>query len=260
MITLLLVGLLVAFALMGLVWLFSLIVSDVSIVDPAWGFGFVVVAVAYAVSEGDLTARDWLLLAIVGVWGLRLGGYLLWRKWGESEDYRYAAMREKRPASFPYRSLVTVFWLQAVLLWIVAWPIAAAIGTEDPGGIGPIEIIAAIISVTGLLFESIGDFQLARFKANPANQGKVLDSGLWRFTRHPNYFGDAMVWWGIGLIGVSTPGGWWSLVGPIVITILLARVSGVTLLEKRLASTKPGYAGYAARTNAFFPWVPRNPA
>lgn len=260
MIALLTTGLIVLVAFMTLVWLLSLILSDVSIVDPAWGFGFVVVAIAYAIAAGDLTDRDWLLFGIVGVWGLRLGGYLLWRKWGEPEDYRYAAMREKRPWSFPYRSLVTVFLLQAVLLWIVAWPVAAGIGADHPGSIGTVEIVAALIAVTGLVLETTADLQLARFKANPANTGRVLNAGLWRYTRHPNYFGDAMVWWGIGLIGITTPGGWWSIVGPALITILLMRVSGVTLLEKRLASSKPGYAEYAARTNAFFPWLPRNPA
>jgi len=255
-ITLLAFGLIVLMAVMSLVWLSSLILSDVSIVDPAWGFGFVVVALTYAIAEGDLTARDWLMLAIVVVWGLRLGGFLMWRKWGEPEDYRYAAMRAKRPASFPYRSLVTVFLLQAVLLWVVAWPVAAAIGASDPGGIGVIEVVALLIAATGLVFESLGDLQLARFKADPSNTGKVLDSGLWRYTRHPNYFGDAMVWWGVGLIGVTTPGGWWSIVGPILITVLLMRVSGVALLEKRLASSKPAYADYAARTSAFSPWLP----
>jgi steroid 5-alpha reductase family enzyme len=259
-IDLLATGLLAAVALMVVVWLVSLVLSDVSVVDPAWGFGFVVVALTYAIAQGDLTARDWLILAIVAVWGLRLGGFLAWRKWGEPEDYRYAAMREKRPRTFPYRSLVTVFLLQAVLLWIVAWPVAAAIGADDPGEIGPIEIIALAIAATGLLFEAVGDLQLARFKADPSNRGKVLDTGLWRYTRHPNYFGDALVWWGIGVIGISTPGGWWSIAGPLLMTVLLMRVSGVALLEKRLASSKPGYAEYAARTNAFFPWFPRNPA
>lgn len=259
-ITLLAIGLIVLATMMSVVWLLSLILSDVSIIDPAWGFGFVVVAATYALVEGDTTGRDILLLVLIAAWGLRLGGYLLWRKWGEPEDYRYAAMRERRPRIFPYRSLVTVFLLQAVLLWIIAWPLAAALGPEDPGGIGPIEILAALLVVSGLAFETIGDLQLARFKANPANTGKVLDTGLWRYTRHPNYFGDAVVWWGIGLIGVTSPGGWWSITGPILITFFLMRVSGVTLLEKHLTSTKPAYAVYAARTNAFFPWFPSRPA
>lgn len=258
MIVLLLTGLAAVAVLMVLVWLLSVALADVSIIDPAWGFGFVVIAVTYALADGDMSGRDWLVLAMVTIWGLRLGIYLTHRKWGEPEDHRYAAMREKRPGSFAYRSLITVFMLQALLLWVVAWPLAASIGANSPTDIGIIEMVALFIFLVGLVFETVADYELARFKANPDSSGKLLTTGLRRYTRHPNYFGDFLVWWGIGIIGVTSAGGWWSILGPILISVLLMKVSGVGMLKKSMSS-KPGFEEYAARTNTFFPWFPSTP-
>jgi steroid 5-alpha reductase family enzyme len=243
--------------LMIAVWLTSLWKRDASIVDVVWGPGFAGIAlVAFAVSDGS-DARRILVTALVLAWGLRLGGYLLWRNWGTPEDFRYQAMRRHWGARFGWVSLVTVFALQGVLMWIVSLPIQIAQVAAEPAQLGALDALGAGLCFVGLFFETVGDAQLARFKADPANAGKVMDRGLWRYTRHPNYFGDCVVWWGLFAIALSVPGGIWGIVGPIVMTILLRRVSGVTLLERSLVKRRPGYAEYVARTNAFVPGPPR---
>ena len=252
-------GLAAAAALMTAVWLLSLPLRDVSIVDPVWGLGFVVVAVTYAVADGSGDLRQWLVLILVGIWGLRLFAHLAVRKWGTPEDRRYREMREKRPTVFPLRALVTVFLLQAVLMWIISFPLFQAIRDGDPPALTPLDVIAVLVVAFGFFWEAVGDWQLTRFKRDPANEGEVLSSGLWRYTRHPNYFGDAVQWWGFTLLALATADGWWVLVSPIVITLLLMKFSGVGLLERHL-SEKPGYEGYTRRTNAFFPWPPRGEA
>ncbi|MCU0306261.1 MAG: DUF1295 domain-containing protein [Thermoleophilia bacterium] len=238
-------------------WLISLPLRNASIIDPVWPLGFVVVAwVAFAAADGD-RARSLLIVALVTVWGLRLSGYLFWRNAGKGEDFRYAAMR-RRGSRFWLRSLLTVFALQGVLMWVVSLP--AQMG-QVPDGAGPVALAVAGVALwgVGVLFETVGDWQLARFKRDPANRGKVMDRGLWRYTRHPNYFGDFCVWWGIFLVA-ATAGGWvWvSAVGPLLMSVLLIRVSGVALLEKDIAARRPGYAEYARRTSAFFPRPPRS--
>ena len=175
---------------------------------------------------------------------------MAWRNWGEPEDYRYARMRERGGPTWPYRSLLSVFWGQAVLAWIISAPLLAGIdGRRD---LGILALVGIATWVVGLFFEAVGDWQLSLFKRNPENQGKVLDSGLWSTTRHPNYFGDFMIWWGLFLIAADA-GGWWSIFGPIVMTVMLMRVSGVTLLERKLTRTRTGYDDYVRTTNAFFP-------
>jgi steroid 5-alpha reductase family enzyme len=248
-------GLLAALTAFTGLWLVSLRLKDSSIVDIFWSLGFILVAIAYAVllPEG-LRERKLLSLLMVLVWGLRLSIHLARRNWGRPEDYRYAAWREQYGAAWPVRSLFQVFWLQAVLLWIVSAPLLAAQASSAPLTI--LDAIGAAVWLIGLAFEAVGDAQLARFKADPANKGKVLDTGLWRYTRHPNYFGDAMVWWGIYLVALSA-GGWWTIYGPALMTYLLVRVSGVAMLEQSLKDKKPEYAEYIRRTSAFIPMPPK---
>lgn len=249
----------VALIMMTGVWAASLPTRDASLVDRFWGLGFVVVAWACVWAGGTevpATVLPRLTLALVALWGIRLSGYITWRNWGHGEDRRYAAMREAGGVGWAGRSLATVFWLQAALLWLLAAPLAAAILTP---AVPTVWLLGAgvLAWLVGFAFEAGGDWQLARFKADPANQGQVMAEGFWRYTRHPNYFGDAMCWWGYFLLAASV-GAWWTVFSPILMTFLLMRVSGVTLLERSLAETKPGYREYVARTNAFFPG-PRRP-
>jgi steroid 5-alpha reductase family enzyme len=237
-------------------WLLSLPLHDVSIVDPGWGFGFVIVAwIAFAVGDG-CPGRRWLMALLVSVWGLRLAGYLLLRKLRDpGEDPRYGEWRERHGSRFALISLFTVFLLQGLLIWIVSLPVQAA--APQPDALGVLDWAGVAFWAVGLFFEAVGDRQLSRFRADPANKGKVMDSGLWRYTRHPNYFGDFMVWWGIYLVAASTGGAWWTVIAPIVMSTLLIRVSGKGLLEERM-QTRPGYPEYLARTSGFFPLPPRS--
>jgi steroid 5-alpha reductase family enzyme len=240
---------------MGLLWLLSILAADASIVDIFWGLGFVLVAVAAARPEAP-GARQALTGGLVTAWGLRLAVHLFLRNRGKGEDPRYRAMRRRWGKGFGLISLVTVFVLQGVLMWIVSLPLQAAMRADSPTDLGPLDYAGAGLWLVGFVFETIGDFQLARFKAKEDNARKVMDRGLWRYTRHPNYFGDCVVWWGFGLIGLQT-GAWWSLVGPLMMTVLLLRVSGVSLLERRMARTRPDYDAYKERTSTFVPMPPR---
>jgi steroid 5-alpha reductase family enzyme len=241
-------------AMMVIIWLISLPIKNVSIVDIGWGAGFVLVAVVSGMTVDQGEGR-WILVGMTGLWGTRLTLYLAWRNLGHGEDYRYVAMRKKYP-SFAFSSILIVFALQGVLMWIVSLPVqAGAAGAQD--GWHPLHAIGMLVWLIGLSFESIGDMQLAVFKANPANKGKVFNRGLWRYTRHPNYFGDFMVWWGIYIASIAHSTEYWTAIGPVVMSIFLMKVSGVTLLEKTLANSKEGYAEYVQSTNAFFPGKPK---
>jgi steroid 5-alpha reductase family enzyme len=244
-------------ALMLVTWTISVVITNASIVDIVWGLGFVVVAwVVRLTGDDGLEARQWLLVAMTTVWGLRLGGYLFWRNHGAGEDYRYRAMRKRWGPNFRWISLGTVFGLQGLLMWIVSLPVQIG-QTDATPGIGAIAIIGIVVWLVGLFFEVVGDAQLARFKADPANAGVVMDRGLWKYTRHPNYFGDACVWWGIALVAAETGTGAWGLIGAVVMTVLLRRVSGVTLLERSLVKRRAGYVEYVARTSPFVPRPPK---
>jgi steroid 5-alpha reductase family enzyme len=234
----------------------SVAVRDASIVDPVWGAGFVVVAWAVRFSVDGDDARQWLLVAMTTVWGLRLAGYLAWRKHGEPEDFRYQDMRAHIGARFWWVSLFTVFLLQGALMWVVSLPVQLGQVPDDPG-LGVLAVLGVLLWAVGLGFEVVGDAQLARFKRDPANKGAVMDRGLWRYTRHPNYFGDACVWWGIALVAAESGLGAIGVVGAVVMTVLLRRVSGVTLLERSIGERRPGYAAYVARTSPFVPRPPR---
>jgi steroid 5-alpha reductase family enzyme len=251
----LLINLAVVFAMMFLLWSASLIRRDASIIDPFWGLGFIVVAWVSCFLSWPVSTRAILITALVTLWGLRLSGYLFWRNHGKPEDARYAAMREKHGSRFWWVSLLTVFWLQALLLWFIAFPIQFAASGSGEIPFGWLDYVGVLLWLTGLFFETVGDWQLARFRADPTNKGKVLDSGLWRYTRHPNYYGDFCVWWGIYLLSIGA-GGVWTFLSPLLMSVLLMKVSGVTLLEKDIAVRRPEYAAYKNRTSDFFPWPP----
>ena len=243
-------------ALMLVTWLVSLPLRNASIVDLIWGLGFVLVAWAVRLTVDGNAARQWLLVAMVTIWGLRLSIYLTWRNHGNGEDYRYQAMRRHWGPRFWWVSLFTVFALQGVLMWTVS--IGVQLGqVPDTPGLGPLAALGVLVWIVGITFEAVGDAQLARFKGNPDNRGKVMDQGLWRYTRHPNYFGDACVWWGIALVAAESGLGAFGIIGAVVMTVLLRRVSGVTLLEKSLKKRREGYEEYIARTSPFIPRPPR---
>jgi steroid 5-alpha reductase family enzyme len=237
-------------------WLLSLILKNASIVDIVWGLGFVITSWVLALTiDGDST-RQILLAVMVGAWGLRLGGYLAKRNIGHGEDWRYKAMRKKKGARFGLISLVTVFGLQGVLMWVVSLPVMFGNSDATPG-VGPLAVIGVMVWAVGLSFEAVGDWQLAKFKKDPNNAGKVMQTGLWSLTRHPNYFGDALLWWGIGIVGAETGTGVVGFIGPVVMTVFLLRVSGVPMLERSLMKRREGYAEYAARTSSFIPRPPK---
>lgn len=255
-----LIGLTVIAGSMTLLWLLSLVLKDSSIVDPFWGGGFVLANwVYFALTPDGFAGRKWLISILVTIWGLRLSFYLLWRNWGKGEDFRYQKFRQDAGAKYWWYSYFQVFLLQGVLLWIISAPLLAAQISPTPDMLTVLDFLAVLVWGIGFFFEAAGDFQLARFKGDPANRGKVLDQGVWRYTRHPNYFGDSAQWWAYYLMALAA-GGWWTVFGPIIMTILLLRVSGVMLLEKTLTTTKPGYTEYVESTSAFVPWFPRKKA
>ncbi len=249
-----LTGLVAVLVAQTLLWLLSLSLRDASIVDPFWGPGFALATLAYYVADGRHTARGTLALALVTLWAARLGLHLLARNRRSGEDPRYAAMRDRYGERFGRVSLVRVFWLQGLILWIVSAPLLAAVRSE--GAIGLWGVLGAVVFMVGLACEAVADRQLERFRADPANAGRVLDTGLWRYSRHPNYFGDATVWWGLWILAAGG-GGLWTAFAPLAMTFLLLRVSGVPLLEKSLETSRPGYAEYVRRTSAFVPWWPK---
>lgn len=237
-------------------WVLSLAVKNASIVDIGWGIGFVLVAWSvYARVDGN-EGRQRLLVAMTTLWGLRLAIHLFIRNHGKGEDYRYRAMRKRWGPRFPLISLGTVFALQGVLMWIVSLPVQLGQARSTPG-LGVLAWVGVAVWAIGLYFEVVGDAQLVRFKKDPSSAGRVMDQGLWHYTRHPNYFGDACVWWGIALVAAETGVGRWGLIGAAAMTFLLRRVSGVTLLEKSLVKRRAGYDEYVERTSPFVPRPPK---
>jgi steroid 5-alpha reductase family enzyme len=243
-------GLLVVGAVGFGTWLLSVALRNVSIVDSLWSLMFMLLAFWYALAAGAVTPRAVLMLVLVTVWALRLSGYITFRNWGHGEDRRYQAIRARNEPGFAMKSLYLIFGLQAVMAWIISLPLHGAILSDAP--IGWLDALGAALWGVGFAFEAGGDWQLARFKRNPANRGAVMDRGFWRFTRHPNYFGEFSMWWGFYLIAAAG-GAWWSFPGPLLMSFLLLKVSGVTLLEKDIGERRPQYAEYIRRTNAFFP-------
>jgi steroid 5-alpha reductase family enzyme len=238
-------------------WVASYIKTDVSIVDSAWSPLIFSGAAAYAAVLPVRGPRPVLVLSLAALWALRLAAHITWRNWGEPEDHRYQAIRERNQPNFKWKSLYLVFFLQAVLAWIVSLSLLA--GVAGGSRIGWLDFAGAGVVLLGIVFEAVADLQLARFKTNPSNRVNVMDSGLWRYTRHPNYFGEFCVWWGFYLIALAARG-WWTIVSPLLMSTLLLKVSGVTLLEKDIGKRRPGYRDYVARTSAFFPRAPRGNA
>ena len=242
--------------LMVTTWLISVAIKDASIVDISWGLGFATVATVLWIADDAKSSLDTLLWLMTLLWGLRLCLYLARRNLGHGEDYRYVAMRKRWGPAFPLISFLTVYTLQGTLMWVVSLPVQLSHRAE--GSFGVLAVIGVVLWAVGLYFEVVGDIQLSRFKADPANQGKVLDTGLWRYTRHPNYFGDACVWWGIAIVACSVSVGVWGLIGAAVMNVLLLKVSGVALLERSLVRRKPEYQTYIDRTSAFIPRPPKS--
>lgn len=253
--TLFLYGLIVALLLPLLTWILSLFKGDVSIVDSLWSLIFLALCATWFIEYEFTTPRSAILLALVALWAVRLSAYITWRNRDEGEDARYQAMRRKHSPNFAIKSLFIVFLLQGFLAWIISLPLLAAITGSRP--LNLFDGLATALVLFGIVFESIADAQLAAFKAKPDNRGRVMKHGLWRYTRHPNYFGECCVWWGFYLFAVAA-GGWWSVMSPLLMTFLLLRVSGVALLEKDIVERRPGYRKYIERTNAFIPGIPKD--
>lgn len=243
------------FAVFG--WLLSLARKNVTHVDSMWSLFFVIAAfttAAFVLFVYPAPARLTLVLACVTIWALRLFIYLTWRNWGPHEDSRYVQIRNNNQPHFWFKSIYIIFGLQAVLAWLISISLHAAIAATSP--LNMLDYVGLALFIFGLVWESLADMQLSRFKANPSYKGKVLDAGLWRYSRHPNYFGEACVWWAFYLFALAG-GAWWAIISPILMTILLLKVSGVSLLESTIVERRPAYAEYIRRTNAFFPGVPK---
>ena len=244
------------FVLMSSVWLISLAVRDASIVDIVWGINFVVIAwVVYLAGEGS--GAMLLAALLVSAWGLRLSIHIGRRNIGHGEDRRYQAMRARQPETFWIASYPRVFLLQGALALIISVPLQS-LGAQNPDSIGIVSFVGLAVFLVGLGFEGIGDAQLSAFKKDPSSKGQVMDRGLWKYTRHPNYFGDATVWSGLWLVAVGSGGAWWTVIGPVVMTFFLLNVSGVKLLESDMAKRRPGYTDYVKKTSAFFPLPPKS--
>lgn len=245
----------VAIALVFVViWATSLVLRDASIIDRYWGAGFVLIAWFSVLATAPPHGRATLIAALVTIWGLRLSVYLTWRNWGQGEDRRYLEMRNNNGGKFAIASLIKVFFLQAVLLWIIALPMQVGIYAASSWPL--IAYVGVTLWVVGFAFEAIGDWQLARFKANPSNKGQVMKRGLWRYSRHPNYFGEFLLWWGLYLVAFDAQSWWWTIIGPALLSFLLLRVSGVTLLENSIRNRVDGYEDYVRATSSFVPWPP----
>ncbi len=235
-------------------WALSVPKRDVSIVDSAWGYLVLVPALVVAAVMPNAGPRAAVVLVLAGAWALRLSVHIAWRHRGQPEDRRYQTIRRRNEPHFQWKSLYLVFGLQALLGWMVAAPLMAAVAS--PARWNTLDALGLALAVCGLLYEAVADAQLARFRANPLYRGRVMDRGLWRYSRHPNYFGECCLWWGLWLVAAAA-GAWWTVLSPLLMTVLLLKVSGVPLLEKDLGRHRPGYAEYMRRTPAFVPWSRR---
>ena len=242
--------------LMTLLWLLSLTLKNSSIVDIFWGFGFILIVwLVFAIAPQGYLPRRQLVAILVTVWGVRLALHIGSRNWGKPEDFRYASWRKENGPRWWWVSYFKVFLLQGLIMWMLSAPLITAQTSGFPAILTPMDLLGMCIWGVGLLLESVADAQLAHFKKNPTNRGRILTSGLWKFSRHPNYFGEAVLWWGYYLLALAAGAGW-TVFAPLLMTILLVKVSGVSMLEKTLKS-KPGYEEYMNNTNSFVPWFPK---
>jgi len=249
-------GLFLILSLMTTLWIVSVVIKNVSIVDMFWGLGFVMVNTFYFFNT-DTTPAKIVMLLLVAIWGLRLSIYLAWRNVGKPEDFRYQEFRKKYgEKKYWWVSYFQTFLLQSILMWIISMPLLGVNLYSTSQHLNFTDYMGMFVWTVGFMFEAGGDFQLARFKKNKLNKGKVLNNGLWHYTRHPNYFGDSAVWWGFGLMVIST-GSYWFVAGSIIMTLLIVKVSGVVLLEKSLNNQKPEYKDYILKTSSFIPWFPK---
>ena len=253
-VSLYLLGLVSTLGLATLTWVVSVLKRDVSIVDGAWAFMLLAAATVYATGADPYTGRTMLILTLVLLWALRLSAHIIHRNWGEPEDRRYQDIRLKYEPNFTFKSLGIIFWFQAGLAWIISMPLWPALTVPVDWGV--FDVLAVSVWTVGMIFEGIADWQLSQFKADPENHGKVMDRGLWHYTRHPNYFGECLIWWGFYIFAVPT-GAWWTLAGPLLLTYMLLKFSGVTLMEQTIVDRRPAYREYIARTNAFIPGPPK---
>lgn len=244
---------LVVFVFMLVIFLIAQRLKDNSIVDIGWGIGFILIAITCFL-KSDQSTVQWVTLALVPIWGLRLSTYIYGRNKGKPEDYRYAQWREEWGKNVVVRAFFQVFMLQGAIMLVVASPLYVLFSE-------PLELtwnvyLAITVWLVGFFFEAVGDYQMAEFKKNPDNKGKVIRYGVWKYTRHPNYFGDATQWWGIFLLALMSPYWYIAVIGPAVMHFFLVKVSGVAMLERKYKGN-PKYADYIATTSAFIPWFPK---
>jgi steroid 5-alpha reductase family enzyme len=253
-----LITFLLVFAMMTALWPLSIKLRDVSIIDILWAPAFAAVAWVSAAMVSIRDARTLIVLGLVSIWAVRLGGHVLqrWLSLGH-EDYRYAAIRKQRGSQFPLTSLFWIFWLQALLLWVISWPLQIVFAHTRP--LGWLDGIGITLAVGGIVIEAVADAQLMQFRGDPHNGQQVLDTGLWAWSRHPNYFGDFIMWWGYFILAIASGGAWWIILGPIVMSVLLVHYSGAGLMEDTISDRRPGYAEYVRRTSLFIPWPPSPP-
>lgn len=250
-------GFVIIMLMMTILWVVSIFINNVSIVDLFWGLGFVFISLFYFLKTDGYASRKIVLILLVTLWGIRLSIYLAWRNLGKGEDFRYRQFRKKYGEKrYWWISYFQTFLLQGILMWLISVPLLAAQYYSQNNSLGIFDYAGIILWITGFFFETTGDIQLARFRTDPSNKGKVMDRGLWRFTRHPNYFGDASVWWGYGFFCLAS-GSYLPVLGSVLMTALIIKVSGVALLEKSLQDQKPLYKEYIEKTSAFLPWFPK---
>ena len=243
--------------MMVLGWVVSLVQRNVTIVDSLWGLGFIIIAWLSVSNTTGYTGRGLLLAVLTTIWGLRLTFHLVQRNWAQPEDPRYAVWRKASGNRFWLSSLIKVFLLQALFMWAIGLALQFGIASVEPGRFTWLDGIGLLLWCVGFAFETVADFQLARFKSDPSNAKRVMQQGLWALSRHPNYFGEVVLWWGIFVIVLATPGSGWTIISPLIISTVLLKMTGVPLTEKHIAKNRPGYDHYIATTNAFFPWFPK---
>jgi steroid 5-alpha reductase family enzyme len=255
--TLLLNGFLISLIPLVLLWLVSIKIKNVSIIDAYWGTGFIILNGFYLFYSGNINPQTVLVFSLLAVWGIRLSLYLLWRNWGKGEDYRYQQFRmDYGPERYWWFSFFQVFLLQGSLVVVVSLPVLATIFYSTSTSLSIYDYIVSAIWMVGFFFESVADYQLTQFKRRKPEKGQILNHGLWKYSRHPNYFGNAVIWWAFGFFAIIN-GQYLTLIGPLIMNWLLLKVSGVSMLERTLVNTKPKYEEYSRTTNAFIPWFPK---